>query len=78
MGLHDLKAAQMGGKWVYSRHANKFNQLALRFIHFNKLSFELRKVTHYLLMDAFALEVLEDAKSWNWPSPVFTTPPKPR
>jgi len=40
MGLHDLRAAQMGER-VYSRQANKSNQLALWFIHFNKLSCEV-------------------------------------
>jgi len=41
MNLLDLRAAQMGGKQVYSRQANKSNQLALQFIHFNKLSCEV-------------------------------------
>ena len=41
IGLHDLRAAQMVEKWVYSREANKSNQLALWFIHFNKLLCEV-------------------------------------
>ena len=41
MGLHDLKAAYMTEKWVYLRQANKSNELALQFIHFNKLSCEV-------------------------------------
>jgi hypothetical protein len=30
-------------------------------------AYPLVKTHYYLLMDAFALKVLEDAKSWNWP-----------
>ena len=41
MGLYGLKAAHMREKWVYLRQANKSNELALRFIHFNKLSCEV-------------------------------------
>jgi hypothetical protein len=41
MGLHDLKAAQMGGKVSLFEEANKSNQLALRFIPFDKLSCEV-------------------------------------